>query len=130
MYMTFKIFLSFLIVSSIIIILGCTQKGVDPKMLIGSYCFNEGNDNDSLFLYADKTYTHKFIASNAKVFEAKGEWRYDSLGNEVTFEDFIFFNDEGADNPPGLWYSKVSLTKEGEIRLIYSSENNIFFSKK
>ena len=37
-------------------------------MLPGKYCFNEGNNNDSLFLYNNRSYLHKYVMSETEVF--------------------------------------------------------------
>jgi len=112
--------------------LGCaqTEKSIDEKMLIGKYCFTNRNNKDSLFLYADRSYHHKYSTSQQKVFESKGIWNYDSLFRKITFEDFIFFSEEGADNPPGIWHSIVDITKENEVRLMYAPEHKMFYYKK
>lgn len=114
-------------------IAGCSNHP-DPKMLVGKYYFNKFSkdfENDLLLVNGDSSYTHRFLASDGHVWEANGSWEYDSIGGEVLFKNFRFFIDSGpTDLPPGNWYSKVTVTEEGEVRLIYSSENNIFFSKK
>jgi hypothetical protein len=103
-------------------------------MLVGKYSFNRFNKdshNDSLFVNDDSTYKHKFRTDDGRVFEINGAWEYDSVGQEILFKDFRFLTDAGpTDLPPGNWYSKVIVTENGEIRLMYSSENNIYFSKK
>lgn len=115
---------------SLFVFLGCAQKGIDEKALIGKYCFSSRGNRDSLFLYEDRNYYHKYYTSQQKVFESKGTWSYDSLTNKITFEDFIFFNDEGADNSPGIWHSTVEITKGGEARLMYAPEHKVFYYKK
>ncbi len=111
----------------------CREKSgeIQFEMLLGNYCFNQGNNNDSLFVYDNRNYTHKFILSDSEVFESKGIWKYDSLAKEIAFYDFIFYNEKGpANKPGGFWYSKVHVASDGEIRLIYSRENGIFYYKK
>ena len=53
----------------------------------------------------------------------------DSLQQQL-FENFSFPNDKVNNLPPGYWVSRVRLTDKGEIHLMYSSEDNIYFSKK
>ena len=107
----------------------CSQSP-PSEALIGKYSFSNPNVHDSLFVNRDHTYKYVFYATNGQIFESSGTWKYDSIGGEITFEDFSFFNDEGANLPPGYWHSKVRVTDKGEIHLMYSSENNIYFSKK
>ena len=122
-----------LIFCAVISIVGCSNHP-DSKILAGKYCFNrfdKDSQNDLLFVNGDNSYKHKFVASDGHVWEANGKWEYDSIGGEILFKDFRFFNDAGpTDLPPGNWYSKVIVTDKGEVRLMYSSENNIYFSKK
>jgi hypothetical protein len=75
--------------------LACRDKSLEiqTEMLPGNYCFNEGNNNDSLFLYDNRRYTHKFILSDSEVFESTGMWKYDSVAREIAFYDFIFYNE-------------------------------------
>jgi len=120
-----------LLVLSIAIAMGCSSHQ-DSKGLVGTYCFNrfsKNSRNDSLFVNNDNKYKHKFWASNGQVFEASGVWKYDSVEQEIQFMDFMFFNDYGSNLPPGNWFSKVLIADNGEIRLMYSSENNIYFMK-
>lgn len=112
--------------------IACREKSLEIQiqMLPGNYCLNEGNQNDSLFLYDSKTYTHKFFLSESKVFKSKGKWDYDSVAKKISFYDFIFYNENGPTNPSGgVWHSKVHVTNDGEVRLIYSRENGIFYYK-
>ena len=97
-------------------------------MLPGRYCFNEGNASDSLFLHDDGTYLHKHFASKSQVLHSKGKWQYDSIAMKISFYDFIFYNETGSINSPGgVWHSKVHLTNGGELRLIYSRENGVYY---
>jgi|GEM_PF-1487411 len=114
---------------SFAVALGCTRPRPDLKMFVGKYCFSR-DVKDSIIISTDSTYRHKFSASNGRVFEAAGKWEYDSIGQEIRFEDFIFFNDNGSDGlPPGNWFSRVQMD-DNEVRLMYSSEDNIYFLKK
>lgn len=127
--MNYKVFLAFL-GAVVVITFGCKRSPVDVKTLKGGYCFSKGNNIDSLFLNDDQTYIHRFVTTKGRTYENRGEWQYNSLTSEVTFEDFIFFNDEGPDNPPGLWYSRVRVSDNGDVRLMYSAENNIYYNKR
>ena len=48
----------------------------------------------------------------------------DELTGEVKFENFTFFNDSLRGN----WYSKIKM-EEGVVKLMYSSEDNIYYEK-
>lgn len=114
----------------LLIILGCTSKP-DTVNLVGKYCLNRSDNRDSIFINTDNTYTHQYISNNGKLFEVKGKWEFDSLANEILFKDFVFFNDKGAcELPPGNWFSKIQSVNNTEIRLMYSSEDNVFFFKR
>ncbi|MCZ8070296.1 MAG: hypothetical protein O9311_08070 [Cytophagales bacterium] len=112
-------------------VLGCGQS-TNREILIGKYCFNRFNQNspkDSLFLFNDSTYIHKYWASDAKIFDVSGHWIYNSGGQEILFSGFKFFSDAGSRLPPGNWFSRVKISENNEVRLMYSEENNIYFIK-
>lgn len=109
--------------------LSCGHNRMDKAKLVGRYCFTNRNNRDSLFLTADGGYVHKYFA-HQQVFESTGIWTYDSIRNKITFEDFVFFNEEGADNPPGIWHSTIDVTKNNEVRLMYAPEHQMFYYKK
>jgi hypothetical protein len=110
------------------LILGCSSK-LNTENIPGKYCFNRNNSRDSIFLFKNNKYKHQYINRDGKLFFIEGEWEYDSLNSEILFKDFTFFNEEGPDElPRGNWFSKVNYVND-EIRLMYSSENNIYFSK-
>ncbi|HTD98845.1 MAG TPA: hypothetical protein VK668_06140 [Mucilaginibacter sp.] len=97
----------------------------EPEMLFGKYCFNNGG-TDSIIIYKDHTYKHKYVTGSNKVYEGTGKWKWNI--NEIDFHDFTFYNDKGSAGS-GLWISKVEST-DNEIKLIYSSENDIYYSQK
>ncbi|MDB5136693.1 MAG: hypothetical protein JWP37_3296 [Mucilaginibacter sp.] len=98
---------------------------VEPKTLCGKYSFN-GGGLDSITIFNDHTYKHKFITVSNKQYTETGKWKWNL--NEIDFYNFAFFNDKGPSGR-GLWMSKVAETDK-EIRLIYSSENNICYFKR
>lgn len=117
----------------VFILIACRDKSLEiqTEMLPGKYCFNEGTNDDSLILYKSKAYVHKYISSKMEVFESQGKWEYDSAALKMSFYDFIFYNESGPINSPGgVWHSRLHITSEGEIRLMYSRENNIFYYKE
>lgn len=105
----------------------------DGKTMIGSYCYSHNgipSSKDSIFIYADRTYRYQYIASNGNVFEREGEWKHDSLSCEILFKNFLFYSDEKSFTQAhgGNWFSRVQVI-DGEIRLMYSSEDNIYYAK-
>ncbi len=111
-------------------ILGCSFNP-NKEILIGKYCLNRSNNRDSIFIYIDNSYTHQYISNEGKLFQIKGKWEFSSLSNEILFKDFVFFNDKGVHElPPGNWFSRIRSVDDTEIRLMYSSEDDIFFYKK
>jgi hypothetical protein len=109
--------------------IGC-NKHPSPKALVGKYRFSNRSMNDSLFVNQGNTYKHVFYSIDGRIFEVSGTWEYDSIGGEITFRDFSFFNNEGSTMPRGFWHSRVRITDQGEVHLMYSSENNQYFAKK
>jgi hypothetical protein len=108
------------------LLLGCSDK-LNDNLLVGLYQFKT-NKNDLIILNPNHTYVHKLIAADGQVFECTGNWEFDSSGNEVTFNDFSFF--EGDNLPPGIWLSRVRVSNDNQIILMYSSENDLYYKKK
>jgi len=98
--------------------------------LPGTYCFNAWSMHDSLFVSKDHTYKYEIYKSDGKITMTKGNWSYDSLRGVITFENFSFPNDEIDNLPPGYWVSRVRVMNNCEIHLMYSSEDNIYFTKQ
>lgn len=125
-------FLFIFFISCTMGITGCSSCP-DSKMLVGSYYYSHNgfsSSKDSIFIYADGTYKYQHLASNGNVFDRHGEWKHDSVGCEILFENFLFFSDEKSfsGSQGGNWYSRVQVV-DGEIRLMYSSEDNIYYAK-
>jgi hypothetical protein len=110
---------------------GCTSCP-SSKMLYGKYSYKENKksfENDFIYIYPEGNYKHQFYSTNGQVYECKGKWTYDSLGCEILFEDFEFFNNQGSRGLPlGNWYSRIQV-EDNNIKLMYSSEQNIHYSK-
>jgi hypothetical protein len=107
----------------------CNQS-ISEKVLPGTYYFKGWSIQDSLFVATDYTYKHDIYSNDGKISRSSGKWSYDSLRSQITFEKFSFPNDEIENLPAGYWVSRVRVTDKGEIHLIYSAENNIYFVKK
>lgn len=105
----------------------CKHK-TEQNTLVGEYVLNDGRNSDIVVMNDDYSYVHKMTNSQNLVFESRGKWELNSLGEEVRFEDFVFFNEQGADNPPGSWYSKVKRIN-GKLVLVYASEEGIYYVK-
>lgn len=100
-------------------------------MLVGKYCFNRYCEKDSLILYKNNKYKHKLSFFDGRIVEDFGMWKLDSVCNRVTFDNFIFYNDDGSQAlPGGLWISNVELIKGKEIRLLYSRDENLYYNKR
>lgn len=117
-----------------IFLFSCTSCPDISNQLPGKYFFNEyGNDSDVdiIELFDDNSYTHTFLSKRGQVFENSGKWEFNSLNCEILFSDFIFYNKAGPvfGSLGGNWYSRVRL-EEDRIKLMYSSENNIYYNKK
>lgn len=105
----------------------------DAKMLVGSYYYSHNgvpSSKDSIFIYANGTYKFQHIVSNGDIFQRQGEWERDSLGCRILFKNFMFYQDEYSfsGSQGGNWISRVRLV-DGELRLMYSSEDNIYYAK-
>jgi hypothetical protein len=107
----------------------CSQT-VSENNLPGIYSFNGFGVNDSLIVNEDHSYRHEFYSSDGKKTKSSGKWSYDPIAGEITFENFSFPNGEIDNLPPGYWNSRVRLADNGEVHLMYSSEDNVYFSKK
>ncbi|XHR97248.1 hypothetical protein ACFJIV_11690 [Mucilaginibacter sp. UC70_90] len=102
----------------------CTKRTKEDQ-LIGKYCSNR-NITDSIIVFNDHTYIHKYNSKDGKKFSCNGRWRYN--GWDLDFHGFVFFNEQGPQTGAGLWSASVKQT-EGKISLIYSSDNNIYYMK-
>lgn len=110
--------------SIILLSIGCFRQ-VDKNLLIGVYTLNT-DPLDSIYIYKNSSYLHRFRNAKGQIYECKGKWSYN--GRSIDFDDFIFYNSSGPSTGQGLWSSKV-IDENGEIRLNYSSENNIYYKK-
>lgn len=123
-----KCVLMFVLCQLISTVTAC-QNNVDKKLIVGKYCLNRESGRDSLFVRSNGSYTHSYFSSSGRTFESTGKWKLDERNAELLFEDFVFFNDSGAGElPPGNWYSRVRQDESG-VKLMYSSESDIYFLK-
>ena len=97
---------------------------IKQEDLIGKYGYSEGGD--TIVINADGSYHHYLTRRTGQRLENRGTWKYDSESNEVLFEKFSFFTEN---SPAGNWFSRIR-AKDGEIDLMYSSENNIYYRKQ
>lgn len=95
----------------------------------GVYVFSLSPMQDTIYIENDSVYRHVYWASRHDRYEAEGNWVYDPKSEEILFRKFVFFNDEGPASPSGNWYSRVRVSPEEQIDLMYSKEDNIFFRK-
>lgn len=120
-----KIFQLFFLVLAI----GCSTK-FDSRILIGKYYFDGQKYSDTIFIQDSGRYIHKCITNNGDVVQFTGSWEYNNATNEVLFKDFMDLGTLADGLRPANWYSKIKLTSDGEVRLVYSSENNIYYRKE
>lgn len=124
-------FLFILFISCTMAVTGCSSCPV-TKLLSGKYYYSHNgvpSSKDSIFIYADGTYEFRHL-SNGKILKREGEWEHDSVRCMVRFKNFLFFSDEASfqKSQGGNWLSRVRV-ENGEIRLMYSSEDNIYYAK-
>jgi hypothetical protein len=100
----------------------------DEKKLPGAYCFNDGSFNDSLYVYVDHTYRHRFQASDQKVYESSGTWTYSTPSARMIFHEFQFYNEQGPAGR-GEWDVEV-VTSEEEVKIYYAIEEDIYYHRK
>lgn len=99
------------------------------EQLIGEYYLNNGNNNDLIILNEDHTYLHRYKTNFGKQYESSGTWEYDNGYGKIVFDGFVFYDEEGSKNrPDGTWGSSVSVNRNGEIKLYYSTENEIYYT--
>lgn len=106
--------------------LACSAKKkdvpIDIGLLPGRYTDNI-NAHDSIFIYADKSYEHKFYRKDGTVNSQKSTWHYKPEVNRIFFEGFVFYNDGEPGETgyvKGSWPTSVFVNEEGEIKLQYS----------
>ncbi len=107
--------------------MACSDNDVEIHQLYGVYDYNKENYIDTIQLLKDSSYIHTHQTTNGTIYRNEGTWKFDSKLREVVFDDFIFYNEQGGD-VPGFWIPKVK-NVENEIRLIYASEENLYYRK-
>lgn len=111
----------------IMVFISCTNR-VEENMLPGKYGYNRSNYLDTIEVFQNNKYLHYFISTSGEKKENTGTWKFDLKNQKIVFDDFVFFNEEG-ESVAGLWISRVKKTNKGEIWLIYSKENRIYYLK-
>lgn len=112
----------FFVLSFLQLLVSCSEN-LEKTKLIGKYIFNK-SEYDTLELKSDGTFFHSVIIKG-KILKNSGKWELNDLGNEVKFENFSFLTDRLG---RGNWFSRIRF-KGNEIHLMYSSENNVYYSK-
>ncbi len=118
----------------------CSSDPIQLKDLIGEYAGNRELSSDRLIIRCDSTYELQFRSSKGKIFRNTGKWKLRQDLPEITFHDFIFFNDEGPDKViaekngsevilKGDWIARIRITP-GELKIMYDSEHEIFYYRK
>ena len=109
-----------------VMVLACSARKkdvpIDTDLLPGKYADNI-SARDSIFIYADKSYEHKFYRKDGTVNSQKSAWHYKPDDNHIFFEGFVFYNDgEPGESGyfTGSWPTRVFVGEGGEIKLQYS----------
>ena len=106
----------------------CSCLGPAPTNLTGSFCFTDSK-RDIIELNSQGTYKRNYVTIKADTLSYVGEWKYNRLLSEINFSDFrIFYEDGPAKLPSGNWFAKVR-EQEGQVQIIYSAENDLFYGK-
>jgi hypothetical protein len=86
---------------------------------------------DSIFISEGNKYIHRYTTVDGDVFESTSDWKLNSGGNVILFEDFVFFTDDVAYNKRrgGNWFARIRMSSKGQLDLMYSREHNIFFRR-
>jgi hypothetical protein len=123
-----KTFVLLLEISLCITIISCRSNNrISKNELVGLYAFNQMSD--SIELRSNNTYYHYYTTVDNKKYENTGFWNFNLEHNEIIFQNFSFFNESGTDGlPKGSWISRIN-NSNGKLKLMYSSENNIYYVK-
>ncbi len=106
----------------------CINKNDKAFNLHGVYVFSS-SPQDSIIIENGSTYRHVYWTSRNEKYETVGKWIYGQKNEEILFKNYSFFNDKGSSTASGNWYSRVRISSNGQIDLMYSRENNIFYRK-
>ena len=99
----------------------CGDK-IDEEKLYGQYVFSHWS-KDTLDIRPNGTYYYRTYVED-KILKNEGNWKLNSIGTEINFENFSFL----TNGLKGNWYSLIR-TQDAEIHLMYASEENIYFKK-
>lgn len=101
------------------------SSNIKKEKLIGRYIWNDQR-TDTLEVRADGTYEYWTFLPGRK-FANSGNWKFNSLLNEVEFEreNFPFIKNHKAE---GSWISKIQI-KNNETRLLYASETDTYLKQ-
>lgn len=98
---------------------------------MGEFYLNNGLKNDLIILNKDGTYLHKFTTFRGKVYESSGMWTFERKYFQISLYDLVFYDQNGSTNRPGIVFvTGVSVKRDGEIRIYYSTENRIYYTNK
>lgn len=122
--MNIRFVYSILILAGMVLACSARKKDVpiDTDLLPGKYADNI-NARDSIFIYADNNYKHKFYRADGTVNSQTNTWHYKPDENRIFFEGFVFYNDgEPGESGyvTGFWPTRVFVGEGGEVKLQYS----------
>ncbi len=111
----------------LLILVSSCSENIKPHQLAGTYVYNIPNNIDTIKILENGNYIHISQSAKGETLNNKGIWEFDQKFNEIVFNDFIFYNEDGK-GACGDWISRVKNIKN-EIRLIYASEEGLFYKK-
>lgn len=98
---------------------------MDRNDLHGEYELSFSKDlKEYIVLSKDSTYQYSVVEKGVVVFENSGKWSFSSKMNNISFFGFKFYGDSYS----GEWKAAV-ISNEKYIGILYSSEDNVFYSK-
>ncbi|MFB6342776.1 hypothetical protein ACE1ET_13690 [Saccharicrinis sp. FJH62] len=119
-YLTIILFLVF------ILLISCENR-ITKKEIIGVYAYN--NCQDTIIIKPDHTYIHFHDYPTNEGNTYTGNWKLDSVENEILFYEFDnFCEPEALNTPKGIWISRI-ISKKGIIKLMYASDLNAYYMK-
>lgn len=114
----------------VILISGC-HLCPETNKLIGEYYFIQ-DKNNKIYINPNYEYRHTYLTNNGEFYECSGKWSYNSSSCRIIFEDFVPLGESGplyGVHTDSYWDSRV-IVEGDEIKLMYSSENNIYYLKE
>jgi hypothetical protein len=125
--MNMRIFISFFCLA---LTTNCARQPTRDD-IAGHYVFNtQYSFTDSIFVFQDSTYIHKYTFEDDSSFVSQGNWDFDEKNSEVMFTEFFYFgsNFNRLSSGHGYWSSRVYIVDE-QVRFNYAEEDNKYYWK-